>query len=123
MQDLVFSKLDKTWLIDVDGTILKHNGYEFGGDEVLEGVKDFYSQISDSDKIILLTARIEEDIDDLKTFLDENNLRYDYIISDLPHGERILINDTKPSGLKTAYAINKVRDEALNITFKTDETL
>jgi len=37
------------------------------------------------------------------------------IIFGLPQGERILINDMKPSGLITAYAINKNRDEALEI--------
>lgn len=123
MQEFVFSPLSKTWLIDIDGTILKHNGYLHNGDEILDGVKEFYSKISQSDKIILLTSRKKEYIQELKKFLETNNFRYDSIISDLPHGERILINDTKDSGLKTAYAINKSRDEALNISFKIDETL
>lgn len=123
MQELVVSKLGKTWLIDIDGTILKHNGYLYDGDVILDGVKEFYSKISSSDKIILLTSRKKEYINELKKFLKSKNLRYDSIISDLPHGERIQINDTKPSGLKTAYAINKSRDEALNISFKIDETL
>lgn len=123
MQEFVFSPLSKTWLLDIDGTILKHNGYIQGGDIVLDGVKELYSQIPETDKIILLTSRHERYIEDLEKFLNENNLRYDYIIPDLPHGERILVNDTKPSGLKTAYAVNKSRDEALKISFKTDETL
>ena len=46
-----------------------------------------------------------------------NNIRYDYIITDLPFGERILVNDNKPSGLSMAYAINKVRDSEFNIKY------
>ena len=41
----------------------------------------------------------------------------------MPLGERILINDEKPSGLKTAFAINKKRDSALNIAYKINESL
>lgn len=123
MKEFVFSSLSKTWLLDVDGTILEHNGYLRGEDILLEGVREFYSKIEPSDKIILLTSRKKEKIEDLKKFLDDNDLRYDSIISDLPHGERILVNDEKPSGLKTAYAINKLRDRALDISFTIDSTL
>lgn len=123
MKEFIFSPLSKTWLLDVDGTILKHNGYLHGGDEIIEGARELYSKISSSDKIILLTSRKEDYIEDLKKFLADNNLRYDLIISDLPHGERILINDKKSSGLKTAYAINKTRDKALDISFTIDSTL
>jgi len=41
----------------------------------------------------------------------------------LPFGERILVNDKKPSGLKTAYAINKERDGELVVNFIVDEIL
>ena len=30
----------------------------------------------------------------------------------MPYGERILINDKKPSGLRTSIAINKERDSS-----------
>ena len=36
---------------------------------------------------------------------------------------KILVNDDKPSGLKCAYAINKRRDEKLDIKFKIDRDL
>ena len=38
-------------------------------------------------------------------------------------GERILVNDNKPSGLNCAYAINKKRDAGLNIEFKINGEL
>ena len=43
----------------------------------------------------------------------ENQIRYNKIIYDMPNGERILMNDIKPSGLKTAYSYNLDRDIGL----------
>ncbi len=121
---LSFSTLNKTWIIDVDGTIVKHNGYIIDGyDTLLDGVKEFFNQINKEDKIILLTARTSEYTQALKRFLKENNIRYDYLINDMPTGERILVNDRKPSGLNTAFAINKNRNEKLNIKYKIEENL
>lgn len=119
-----FSTLNKTWILDIDGTILKHNGYSIDKkDTLLEGVSEFFKNISPNDKVILLTARKNENIEELKTFLKENNIRYDFLLSDMPHGERILINDKKPSGLKTAYAINKNRDEIFELNYTINKDL
>ena len=41
----------------------------------------------------------------------------------MPTGERILVNDRKPSGLDMAFAVNKDRDKRLNIQFKINEDL
>lgn len=121
---LELSPLSKTWIFDVDGTIVKHNGYLLDGhDTILDGVEDFFSNVSPKDKIILLTARKDKYLEDLKIFLANHNIRYDVILTDMPMGERILINDEKPSGLKTAYAINKKRDEILDVTYKINEEL
>lgn len=119
-----FSPLNKTWIIDIDGTIVKHNGYLIDGfDTLLNGAKEFFDDISPEDKVVLLTARKEEHLENLKKFLKQNNLRYDHLLTDMPMGERILINDKKPSGLKTAFAINKERDSALSIEYKINEEL
>ena len=118
------SPLAKTWVIDVDGTIVKHNGYLIDGeDTLLDGVKDFFDNLPNEDKIILLTARKGEFLNDLKSFLKKNGLRYDHILSDMPMGERILINDIKPSGLKTAYAINKERDADFMIKYNINPNI
>lgn len=118
------STLAKTWILDVDGTLVKHNGYKIDGyDTLLDGVKEFYSKISPEDKVVLMTARKEEYLEDLKKFLAENELRYDYLLTDMPMGERILVNDDKPSGLKCAYAICKERDNKLDISFLINEGL
>ena len=119
-----FSNLAKTWILDVDGTIVKHNGYKIDGyDTLLEGVKEFFATIPETDKIILLTARNEEYLEKLKVFLQDNDIRYNYILTDMPMGERILINDRKPSGLNMAYAMNKDRDSALEMKYQINERL
>lgn len=119
-----FSSLTKTWILDVDGTLVKHNGYKIDGyDTLLAGVKEFFETLSSEDKVVLLTARKEEYLPALEEFLKENNIRYDYLLCDMPMGERILVNDRKPSGLDMAFSVNKDRDRALNITYKINEEL
>lgn len=121
---IILSQLPHTWILDIDGTVVKHNGYKIDGyDTLLEGAKEFFEQIPKTDKIILLTAREGINLESLKVFLKKHNIRYDYILPDMPMGERVLINDIKPSGLQTAYAVNKVRDEKLNIPFEISEEL
>ncbi|HPT59738.1 MAG TPA: hypothetical protein PLD16_07900 [Fervidobacterium sp.] len=120
METLRLSNLAKTWLIDLDGTIVKHNGYKEGGDELLEGVKEFFERIPKEDVVIILTSRESKYMDETIRFLEENDIRFDHIIFDLPYGERILINGMKKSGMLTAYAINKERDEPLSIPVEID---
>lgn len=118
------SSLPKTWILDVDGTIVKHNGYKTDGyDTLLDGVKEFFETVSAEDKIILLTARKEEYLAALKKFLAENKIRYDVLLTDMPLGERILVNDRKPSGLDMAFAVNKNRDDIFSIPYKINEEL
>ncbi len=118
------SELKHTWILDIDGTLVKHNGYLLDGfDTLLEGVKEFFEKIPQGDKIVLLTARKEQYLEDLKHFLAENGIRYDYLLNDMPMGERILVNDNKPSGLKCAYAVCKERDSALRVDFAIREDL
>ena len=121
--NLVLSPLPHTWIFDVDGTICVHNGYKNGGDVILEGVKELLSQIPYEDMIVLLTSRKAEEKENLIKFMKDNNLRYNHIIFDAPMGERILINDDKPSGLKCAIAVNKVRDADLNMQLSIDESI
>ena len=83
----------------------------------------FFENLPTSDKVILMTARKEEFIPALKKFLKENNIHYDYLLTDMPMGERILVNDRKPSGLNMAHAVNKNRDCAFDVTYKINEGL
>lgn len=123
MNELIISKLPHTWIIDVDGTICIHNGYKMGEDIILDGVQEFFNNIPLEDMIIILTSRSIKEKENLEKFFYKYALRFDYIIFDAPMGERIIINDDKPSGLKMAYAINKVRNCKLDISVIVDEDL
>ncbi len=110
-EKLILSTLPKTWILDLDGTLVKHNGYKTDGvDTLLEGAKEYVDSIPLTDKIIIFTARTDEYIEMTISFLKEKNIRYDDIIFNIPYGERIVINDRKNSGLDMAIAINIDRD-------------
>lgn len=108
---LALSTLPKTWIFDLDGTLLKHNGYKTDGkDTLLPGVREYFSRIPDEDKVVVLTSRTEEHRERTLRFLEENRIRYDEVLFGMPMGERIVVNDRKPSGLDMAVAINVDRD-------------
>uniref|UniRef100_UPI0040568C55 hypothetical protein n=1 Tax=Agathobacter sp. TaxID=2021311 RepID=UPI0040568C55 len=108
---LTLSTLVKTWIFDLDGTIVKHNGHKLDGvDTLLEGAKEYLQGIPKEDKIIILTSRTDEYRKGTLKFLEENNIRYNEIFFNMPMGERIIINDRKPSGVDMAVAINLDRD-------------
>ncbi|WP_411678494.1 hypothetical protein [Caproicibacter sp.] len=118
------SPLGKTWVLDLDGTIVKHNGYKIDGhDTLLDGAKKFLDSLSPDDLIVFITSRTDEYRKMTEDFLKENGIRCDSIIFNAPYGERILINDKKPSGLNTAIAVNTERDRFCEITFAADENL
>ena len=127
--------LNKTWFIDIDGTIVKSRNNEqldeaivLMGDkshlseELIKKSQEFIQSIPDNDTIVLTTARdSRHEVHTLK-MLHHFKIRYDRILFDLRSGARILINDIKPVGiagniepLKTAYAINVERNEGIPI--------
>ena len=119
----ILSPLPKTWIFDLDGTLVIHNGYLKGKDIVLVGVKKFFSKIPESDFILILTARDEKYKKQIEQFLFENGLRFDQIIYGVPVGERILFNDRKPSGLQMAYAVNSDRNLWSDLEVEIDQDL
>jgi ribonucleotide monophosphatase NagD (HAD superfamily) len=112
MTRLLLSTLPHTWLIDLDGTVMAHNGQE-----ILSGVAELWRAIPAGDTIILLTARPESERASTLECLNKAGLRHDHAIFALPVGERILINDEKPGGLKTALAVNVKRNHGLKTLF------
>ena len=110
-EKLVLSTLPKTWVFDLDGTLLKHNGYLLDGmDTLLPGASEYLQTIPDGDKVIIFTARPEEYKEMTLDFLKRHGIRYDEILFNMPAGERIVVNDRKPSGLDMAVAMNMDRD-------------
>ena len=105
----------KTWFLDLDGTLVNHNGYKYNNERLLDGVVDFFTHtIQNDDTVIITTSRSHIYKASTINFLQKNNIRYNHIIFDLPKGERILINDRKPDGIQTAYAINLIRNKGLD---------
>lgn len=120
---ITLSPLGHTWILDLDGTLVKHNGYKEGGDVLLPGAKEFIESLPEGDMVVIVTARKEEYREITEKFLKENGIRYDHIIFDAPYGERVVINDKKPSGLPVSVAVNTDRDASWSLDFDIDEKL
>lgn len=118
------SSLAKTWILDLDGTIVKHNGYKLDGkDSLLPGARELLNQIGKEDVVIFVTSREQKYSEETEKFLREEKIFFNHIIYGVPYGERILINDRKPSGLPMAVALNPKRDEVTKTVFEIDPTL
>lgn len=130
----------KTWFVDIDGTILKHQSnhdldalekYLRAGDLkaiekntiLLDGVADWQRSLPKFDKVIFTTARLERHKQITEMQLEIAGLTYDRIIFDCATGPRVLINDIKPAGaedsnineeMKTAFSFNLKRDEGFS---------
>lgn len=118
------STLGHTWILDLDGTIVKHNGYKIDGEDTfLDGAEEFLKMIPKNDMIVFLTSRKEKYMEQTIEFLKQHNIHYDAIIGNAPYGERIVINDDKPTGLQMAYAINTNRDVFMNKIIQMDDEI
>ena len=122
----------KTWFIDLDGTLIKHNTNDeldeiikkdprnsHKYEEILDGAKELLETIKD-DCVIITTARDEHHASHTISSLHDLKIKYDKIIFGIGSGERIVLNDIKPVGvvendveLKTAFAYNLKRNTGL----------
>lgn len=110
----------KTYILDIDGTIVPNMSIEdlereYPNDafiqNLLPGVQHFFTSLTDGDKVIFTTSRIKKYRDMTIRTLKHNNIKYDHLIMDLPNGERILINDVPDKSIKKiAIAINVPRN-------------
>ena len=124
MKELVLSPLGHTWFLDLDGTLVKHNGHLTDGrDSLLPGAGALLAQIPADDLVVIVTSRGESHRAATEVFLVESGIRYDHIIFGAPFGERIVVNDAKPSGLRTAVSVSVSRDEGPDMTVTVDESL
>ena len=124
MNKFILSSLNHTWILDLDGTVVKHNGYKIDGeDTLLPGVREFFDNLDVTDMVIFVTSREEQYRKLTEKFLKENNIRYNYIIFGAPYGERIIINDNKPSGLVMSKSVSLSRDEGFDFCVEVNEEL
>lgn len=122
--ELFLSKLAHTWVLDLDGTLVKHNGYKLDGeDSFLPGAEEFLAGIPERDMVLILTSRGKDMRERTEAFLRTHKVRWDTIIYNVPYGERILVNDDKPSGLRMAIAVEKERDAGLYLRTTVDEEM
>lgn len=122
--EIILSTLRHTWILDLDGTIVKHNGYKIDGkDTLLPGALEFLNSIPEKDMIVWITSRNSSERENTEQFLSVHGIRHEHMIFDAPFGERILINDDKPSGLAMAMAIRRKRDEWEWLSVKEDGNL
>jgi hypothetical protein len=103
----------RTWIMDLDGTVVVHNGHLNGGDALLPGVLDFFENLPKEDVVIIVTARDERFKEQTLDFLRSSGLRFDHSIFGVSKGERILVNDKKPDGCETALCVNLNRNQGL----------
>lgn len=108
--------MTKTYFLDIDGVLLKHNGNlsnQINSSEILSETYKLLNNIElDGGRIILTTGRKESMRNQTETILSNLGIFYDYLVMGCNRGARILVNDMKPdSNLKTAYAFSPKRNE------------
>lgn len=123
-------ELDKTWFVDLDGTVLKHRSNSeidnfinvYGEKSHLEEIPlvsrlHFFKNLPKGDTIIITTARLNHQKEHTIRALNHWKMPYNELIFDIPSGPRIVVNDIKPpltAGnkhyLDVAYALNVDRD-------------
>ena len=59
--DFPLTDLSKGWILDLDGTLVVHNGYKTGKDTILPGVKEFFEKnIKPEDYVLIISARFSK---------------------------------------------------------------
>jgi uncharacterized HAD superfamily protein len=119
----------KTFFIDIDGTIVHNLSWEELElhskipdfvQELLPGVKEFFTNLNEKDIIIFTTGRGSEYRDMTERTLHHNNIKFHCLMMDLPIGQRFLINDTVNIFFKKSIAINVLRNVGFGDTFIFD---
>ncbi len=123
--DNIKTNIPGTIFLDIDGTIFKHKKklYRIGSTdpkniEVLPGVVEQIEKWKFANYTIIITTSRPKSMKRItKKQLEIGHIVYDKLIMGLPHGQRIVINDTKPdsgSQWDTAVGIMVTRDAGLN---------
>ena len=106
----------KTIICDIDGTLVEHVNPATAANSShnMKLLPDTLEKLMEWEangyKIILLTGRKESMRNITKTQLSKVGIFYDQLIMGVGGGIRYLINDYKPSGEESAFAINVKRN-------------
>jgi FMN phosphatase YigB (HAD superfamily) len=110
----------KTIICDIDGTLVKHEipTKNTSPNKQLELLPGTVEKLSEWDakgyNVILITGRRESMRAATEKQLAEVGIFYDQLIMGMGGGPRIVINDNKPTGQETAFAINLERNKGIN---------
>lgn len=119
---------EKTVFVDLDGTLIRHEpnpNYDIGEQTVLPETVNILRKLKYEGYYIVITTGRKQRESVIKNMLNRLKIPFDRLVSDLPSGPRILINDLKESRpfYEMAKQINVVRDVGLglgNIVEKLD---
>jgi len=109
----------KTIIIDIDGIIFEHsplrsNTRDMSVLRLLPGVVEKFEEWDKKGyRIILMTGRRESMRKATEIQLSNYGIFYDQLIMGVGGGSRVLINDMKPDGTETAFAINVPRNKGI----------
>lgn len=91
---------EMTIFCDIDGVLLEHYDHSTNNPELnntLDGFSKLRELSEKNHKIILTTARSNKNRKQLEQLLLSKDIYYDQLVTGLPSGPRIIINDRKPS--------------------------
>lgn len=110
----------KTVFCDIDGTLIKHRKPTDVSRSKVVMLPETIKTLLELDKlgynIILTTGRKESLRQITEKELTKAGIIYDKLVTGIGGGDRILINDKKPCGRKTAWSVVPDRDEGLSKT-------
>ena len=104
---------------DIDGTLVKHDPPSLTAklDYKMEALEGTIEKLMEWDKkgynIILTTGRKESLRKTTEEQLSRIGIFYDKLVMGIGGGDRIVVNDNKPDGRQTAFAINLERDKGI----------
>lgn len=106
----------KTVFCDLDGCVFQHHGH-LGAIlsnpcVLLPGVREVFKEWGHKGYTIIITTGRTESMRELtEKQMRKAGLFWHHLIMDLPRGQRVVINDNKPSeGIRTAECINLIRN-------------
>lgn len=113
---IIERRKNKILFFDFDGVIVEagapYGKNKWADSKVIPGAKEKIIELKQKGhSIIILTSRTSKVLKDTISILDSNNIPYDRIITDIPNGQRVLINDYAPSNpYPTAESVNTRRN-------------
>lgn len=120
--------MTKTFIFDIDGTIVKNltmdeldNWDSNEVQELLPNVKHFFLTAEVRNYIIIfVTARRESHRELTEKMLKHHDIKYKCLIMELNQGERYLVNDTPNVFYNKAIGVNILRDVGFGDSFIFD---